>query len=45
MEAHSRQQYLCSLTGDLVDQLEDISVFKAALDLAKIISGKLWKVK
>jgi hypothetical protein len=37
MEVHSRQKYLCSLQGDLVNQLEDISIFEAALDLAKDI--------
>jgi hypothetical protein len=33
------------LQGDLVDQLENMSVFEATLDLAKVIPGKLWKVR
>jgi hypothetical protein len=45
MEVHSRQQYLCSLQGDLLYELENISVFEATLDLSKAIPGKLKKVK
>jgi hypothetical protein len=46
MEVHnSHHQYLCSLEGDLVDQLEDISVFEATLDMAKISPGKReWEI-